>query len=466
MNKLLLTLAFFLGYSFAACADKVTEVDVAIIGGGAAGVYAATRLLDYNKTVVVLENKDLIGGQTETYFDPATGVPVNVGVKVFSNTTATVKFLAHYDFPMSSTNISDTLATDTVYVDFNTSTILPNFTLPSAQAQAAALSKYSTELAKYPDIMFGYNLPSPVPDDLLLPFGEFMEKYELDDAVNMLFEFNHGFTPLLEVPTLYVLKYLNPIQLQSILESSFIVAANGDSHTLYDNAAKVLGKRVLYGVSGLEIDRHHGSGPVTISVGGSKSGPSRISAKKLVVAIPPTTKSLKSIGLDEDMDATELELFGKLIPGSYYILVVKNSGITANLRNRHTPNKYSLPTFPAIYSIIQQAGSEGLTMVYYGTLGGLDAAEVEARVISDIERLPSSLRSNSTAVPEVVRIVDHTYNVMAPPEDIKQGYYTSLEALQGVKNTWYIGMAWATQSSSVIWEGLEKVFLPAILATF
>ncbi|KAK6857225.1 FAD dependent oxidoreductase [Apiospora arundinis] len=426
----------------AACIKNVTvtEVDVAIIGGGASGVYAAARLIDNNKTVVVLErNTDRIGGQTETYYDPTTGTPVNVGVKVFSNTTVTTDFLKRFDFPMGTLNVGQTLATGTQYVDFATGRLIPNFTAVVPAVQAAAMQRYAAELAKYPQIKFGYNLGPQVPEDLVLPFGKFMEKHNLTGMAQTMFEFNSGYTPLLEIPALYILKYLDTYELQSLQSGSFIVAANGDSATLYRNAAKFLGERVVYGVSGMHIQRSSAAaGRVTISVGNSTTGTHMIRAKKLIVAAPPTLENLRSTGLD--LDATEASLFGKLSAGVFYSLVVKDTGVAkANLRNRHPANPYGFPDQPFIYS-------------------------VEARVAADIGRLPASLRGNATSVPKVVTMAAHTWNVMAPVADIKAGFYDKLEGLQGLKNTWHIGAAWTTQSSTTIWEGLEQEFLPKFLA--
>lgn len=448
--------------------STVTDVDVAIIGGGASGVYAAARLLDSNKTVVVLERSDRIGGQTETYYDPTTGTPVNVGVKVFSNTTVTTDFLKRFDFPMGSLNVGETLATGTKYVDFATGKLLPNFTAGDPAAQALAMQRYAAELAKYPNIKFGYNLGMPVPEDLILPFGKFMEKHNLTGMAQTMFEFNSGYTPLLEIPALYILKYLDTYELQSLQSGSFVVAANGDSATLYRNAAKFLGDRVVYGVSGMHIQRPSASGGlVTISVGNSTTGPRFIRAKKLIFAAAPTLDNLRSAGLD--LDTTEASLFGKLSAGVFYSLVVEGTGVAAaNLRNRHPANPYGFPDQPFIYSVIPLPKTNGLAQVLLGSAAPLTTKQVEARVATDIRRLPASLRGNTTAaatVPKVVSMAAHTWNVMAPVADIKAGFYDELEGLQGLKDTWYIGAAWATQSSTTIWEGLEQEFLPKLLAT-
>ncbi|KAK6839305.1 hypothetical protein PG987_005171 [Apiospora arundinis] len=431
----------------AACIKNatVTEVDVAIIGGGASGVYAAARLIDNNKTVVVLErNTDRIGGQTETYYDPTTGTPVNVGVKVFSNTTVTTDFLKRFDFPTGTLNVGQTLATGTQYVDFATGRLIPNFTAVVPAVQAAAMQRYAAELAKYPQIKFGYNLGPQVPEDLVLPFGKFMEKHNLTGMAQTMFEFNSGYTPLLEIPALYILKYLDTYELQSLQSGSFIVAANGDSATLYRNAAKFLGERVVYGVSGMHIQRSSAAAEA------HRRGPAH-------------PRNLRSTGLD--LDATEASLFGKLSAGVFYSLVVKDTGVAkANLRNRHPANPYGFPDQPFIYSVIPLPKTSGLAQVLLGSASPLTASQVEARVAADIGRLPASLRGNATTTPKVVTMAAHTWNVMAPVADIKAGFYDKLEGLQGLKNTWHIGAAWTTQSSTTIWEGLEQEFLPKFLA--
>lgn len=80
---------------------------------------------------------------------------------------------------------------------------------------------YAAELAKYSYIQFGYNLGIPVPEDLTLPLGQFMEKHNLTGVAKAMFEFNSGYAPLLEIPALYILKYLNAYDLQPLQSDSF-----------------------------------------------------------------------------------------------------------------------------------------------------------------------------------------------------------------------------------------------------
>jgi monoamine oxidase len=64
--------------------DIVTH-DVCIIGGGASGTYAAMRLRDMNQSVVIVEQKDRLGGHTDTYTGPATKAKIDLGVIVWHN---------------------------------------------------------------------------------------------------------------------------------------------------------------------------------------------------------------------------------------------------------------------------------------------------------------------------------------------------------------------------------------------
>ena len=50
----------------AALSPEGVEADVVIIGGGSSGTYAAVRLHDLGKSVIVVEQDDVLGGHTNT----------------------------------------------------------------------------------------------------------------------------------------------------------------------------------------------------------------------------------------------------------------------------------------------------------------------------------------------------------------------------------------------------------------
>ena len=74
----------------------------------------------------------------------------------------------------------------------------------------------------------------------MIPFGDFIKKYNIDDAVFTINQYAQGFGNLLEIPSLYVLKYFG----QSVLagaQSGFLTTARGNNGELYEKAGQELG---------------------------------------------------------------------------------------------------------------------------------------------------------------------------------------------------------------------------------
>lgn len=81
------SLRVFAHYSFDVTsyeAQDVITTDVIIVVGGSAGVYSAVRLHDYNKSTLIIEKNDYLGGHAETYVDPQSDVPIDFDVISFS----------------------------------------------------------------------------------------------------------------------------------------------------------------------------------------------------------------------------------------------------------------------------------------------------------------------------------------------------------------------------------------------
>ncbi|HKF72147.1 MAG TPA: FAD-dependent oxidoreductase, partial [Stellaceae bacterium] len=58
--------------------EPVTDIDVAVVGAGAAGLAAAHRLRERGVSTLVLEARDRLGGRAHTVITD-TGYPVDLG---------------------------------------------------------------------------------------------------------------------------------------------------------------------------------------------------------------------------------------------------------------------------------------------------------------------------------------------------------------------------------------------------
>jgi phytoene dehydrogenase-like protein len=169
--------------------------DVLIVGGGASGTYAAHKLLDTNKSVIVVEREVVTGGNTNTYYDPTTGTPVDYGVVVWHNNELVRKFFSRFNITLFNTLMATAAPSGLDYVDFRTGKLVTNYV---PQDPTAALQGYYALLQQYPYLEKGFELPDPVPEDLLLPFGQFMQKHNLTDMSQFIYSFAQGLGNVLE----------------------------------------------------------------------------------------------------------------------------------------------------------------------------------------------------------------------------------------------------------------------------
>jgi hypothetical protein len=170
---------------------KVVDVDVAIIGGGSGGIHAAIQLKDAGASVMVIEKKDQIGGHTETYTNPSTGVVSNVGVTVFENTDLVKRYFARLGVPI----ITNSLETPSARYDFALGIPIPPPDDQQEVIQAAVQAYTENVLSKYGWIDQGFLVPDPVPEELYLPFAQFAENYNF----SLSFLLSHNSTGIREI---------------------------------------------------------------------------------------------------------------------------------------------------------------------------------------------------------------------------------------------------------------------------
>ncbi|RYP09025.1 hypothetical protein DL764_001521 [Monosporascus ibericus] len=434
---------------------KPMKRDVAILGGGSSGTYTAVRLQDSGKSVVVVEADDALGGHTETYTDPVTGQHDDFGVLTFHDLPVARDYFARLGIPVEVVQIPP--GPDPVYFDFKARTELEDYQM---RDPSAALQRYYGQLLRFPELLEGFDkLPDPVPEDLLLPFGQFAEKYGIQDAVPILALYGQGGLDYEKTTTLYIVKYLGPTFVEG-LNVGTLMTTRRNNQELYEAAYDALGPDNVLLSSTVSAAKRSKNGVRLIVVKADGSCVD-IRAKKLVVSVPPTLDKLSPLGLD----GTEAGLFQRFTNVSYFTGIVRNSGLPADtsVYSVGIDSKFNLPALPGPLTITP-APIDGMTDVKYGSgLHEMSAEEAKVAIIEDLVALTTAINSTS-AEPEFVTFKAHTpFQPMVCKEDIADGFYKQLWGLQGHRQTYFTGAAWQCHVSSVLWNFTEHRILPMLL---
>jgi hypothetical protein len=262
----------------------VPQYDVVVVGGGSSGTHAAIRLQQSGKSVALVEKECRLGGHTNTYKDMATGNTFEYGTQVLVNTTTVRNLFASLNIPLAPLKSGG----QPKAVDFRNSVVGPSWPVVDANASAAALDKYEALLAQYPDDFFrGYHIPEPVPEDLLMPWGDFLRKYDLGALAYDGFLQFQGLGNILAQPTLYVMKLFNPMQVSARKNKSKVSEANHNMQALWDAAEHKLNDGKSTVVKCVDIKSiTRDSSCVTLDAH-TPSGIQTIRAKKILITIPP-----------------------------------------------------------------------------------------------------------------------------------------------------------------------------------
>ncbi|RYN55330.1 hypothetical protein AA0118_g8813 [Alternaria tenuissima] len=392
--------------------DIITR-DVAIIGGGSSGTHAAISLKDASKSLVVIEVKGRLGGHTETYTDPVTGRAQDYGVLVFHNESTVLDYFARFDIPLAIPEF----ATNRANYDLSTG-LEVNISAPSPEALGAGLQTYGAFLAQYPELNSGMFLPDPVPEDLTMPFGDFVVKYGIEAIVQTLYSTNQGTGDILSMPVLEQAR-VNGLGLVAQL------AANGLISTAQRNNSE------LYGKAQVEL----------------------LDADSLLLS----SEVVNSVRHDDGV-----ELVVETPDG--------NTGVPEGLftYNYAPDTPYNLPAIPGIY-LMQPTAIPGVKAIYYGAdvsnaTYPLSDDFIKGELVASIKRLQAANPDKFNATePEFVVYTSHApFYVQATSEDIKARIYDEMNALQGLKSTYWSGAAFRAHDSSALWQLNKEVVLPML----
>ncbi|KAF2004110.1 FAD/NAD(P)-binding domain-containing protein [Amniculicola lignicola CBS 123094] len=423
--------------------EDIINEDVAIIGGGAFGTYAAVRLReDFNVSVVVVETKDHLGGHVDTYTVPETNTTVEYSVQSYISNKAAVDFFKRFDIETSAF-VARRLTT--IYVDYNTSKEVTGYKPPTANATNESFQKWLPIVEKYNHLVEpGYwNFPRPkdIPTDFLAPFGDFARKYGISSAIPRITAIsNVGVGGLEHIPT--------------FLQNSL----------LYQRAYELL-KNDVYLSSHVDKAERTSSGIKLVVKQNGKAGAILIKAKKLLyTAAPRRVPNLE--GFDDDMK--EAKVFDQFqstwnhvgiveipcIPENYAILYISPDAVP----DKHTSIRNDPRTLR-----FESTGPVGLQLFRVRTASGevYTADEAKEWISFKVQQLVDAGTLNSTTGECKVEFKAFgNHNSVEWPnntEVYKNGWVQRLNALQGYRGTWWTGGKWSADYTSNVWVFTDTV---------
>ena len=431
----------------------VIKRDVVVVGGGASGTYAAIGLHDKGKSFVLIERSGRLGGQTETYTDPRTGTKVDYGVQAYHNDSITLDFLARLNIPVADFTFGP--PSNLVYADFTSGALVKNFT-PGTLG-----SDYVAQLDRYPFLDNGFFLPNTIPQDLLLPWVEYIKKYSLQDsawATTVARPAPPG--KLLELPAIYVFNSFNQVEVsEGSGRDNALVSARNDNSELYKNAFSELKTNILLNSTIIDALRSSTRAGGVKLVVKTPNGKKLVAARQLVLGIPPILDNMKSFGLD----SREQSILSKLKGYAYYAGLVSNTGLSDNNNYQNTGSKtqYHVPDYPS-FAFFKPTAIKGQFLYWYNALEPKTQTEVESAATTAINNLHALANTSTAAKPRFDAFANHTpFHLYVSVQNIANGFYRDMYSLQGYKNTWYIGALFVIGSSQ-LWNSTANM-LPDII---
>ena len=325
-----------------------------------------------------------------------------------------------------------------------------------------ALLKYLALAIRYqPWFENGYFQVGNVPSDLLLPFGEFLEKHDLGASLGILRNLLWLSDPLI-TPTWFVMAVVGQPQIAAlsfgITGPSFKWPETHSSETLFDRVLNLLGDDVIL-ESTLSTSQRTESG--IIATVQTPSGQRTVHAKKILFAATPSPDNIPPWDLDE----IESTLFNKFQWETLYVGVVNDTGLPSNIPGiRNSPNNASAFYLPegSFCDAFDRQGDRDLYSTRIIGEAGLSAADAEALITQSLSNIDAA-GTYDIASPSVVAFADHGSTVpKVSAEDLSSGFFNKLYALQGKRSTYWTGLAWAPDYTPILWDFTEKL-LPRIV---
>ncbi|KAK0652509.1 hypothetical protein B0T16DRAFT_387761 [Cercophora newfieldiana] len=437
---------------------RTLAVDVAIVGGGAGGAYAAVRLKeDYNKSIVLIEKEKELGGHVSGYIDE-NGVHWEYGVSQFNDYGPARAFFERLGV---TPGVPVRYPLTPEFVDFKTGRPV-NTSLPPAANVTAAFQKFLEVVAPFEDYFLPgfWNFPPPdqIPADLLLPFRKFVEKYEIQAAVYNAFQVTaFGAGDLDKALTLYVLTAFGPPMIRFFLgQATLFVPASRRNSEVYEKIQARLGDKVLYSSTVTKSERS-ASGHTLRVEESSKGGCTIVKASKLVLGIEPTEANLKPFGLDK----REKEVVDKFNYQVVHVGIVSHPSLPAGKQLVNTPeaaaggNYLELPKPNFIPRFDHMAPNSTNFRIMVISKEGTTVKDAQQLAQSSLNAMIKAGTLEPAAKKEKLtfKVWSNHGNMHAhvSADDLRKGFIQKLNGLQGYRGTWWTGGAFSGQLQAILW---------------
>lgn len=401
----------------------------------------------------------LQGGHVHAYYETGER-PVNYGVQAYLDRQTTVDFFERFGVSLVTPDLLDyiELLLNTKAVDFTTG--LPvdiDYGPVDLIGTPIAFLKYIDFANRYqPWFENGYFQTGEVPEDLLLPFGEFLEKHDLEGALGVLRNLI-WLSDAYNTPTWHVMAVVGKPQIDAfglgLAGPTFKWPETYSSETLYDNVLTLLSENVLL-ESTVESSLRTDTG-VNLTVS-TPSGSVAVRAKKLLIAATPSPDNTAPWDLDE----TETDLFSKFSWETLYVAVVKDVGLPSGVTNiQNSPDNSAGLFLPngSFCDAFDRAQDRDLFSTRVIGPSTLSEADAQALITQSLNQM-STAGTYDIASPSVVAFRSHGLTVpKVTPEELQDGFYNKLYALQGQRNTFWTGLTWAPDYTPIIWDYTETI---------
>lgn len=406
----------------------------------------------------------------DTYVDPKTNKTYDYGVATFLDLGKSKDFFNRFDVAVDSNREAAPFATE--IFDFTTGKPV-DLTPAPVDGMLAAFEKFLTVVEPWTDYLQpGYwNFPDPadIPADFLIPFGDFVTKYGVEDAVSVIYgSTGLGLGNMAKETTMFVLQSFGTYMAEAITgKRASYTPIQGGNIALYEAIEKDLGHDVLYQSTVIDSKRtDHG---VSLTVKNHATGEiTKLHARQLLMAIEPTAENMAPF----DLRPTEKSTLSKFTYTREYAGIVDNSAFAdgiqySNLPSSASPSNYlALPDTPFVNTITSIGGEH----LYHVIIVGDDHLDESGAKALMQDTFTTLLKAGDLAEPAQGQEINWVaFKVHGPmharvtPEEVKAGFFQQLYTLQGDRSTWWTGGAFACNFQTTLWDFDETLF-PKILA--